>query len=54
MHTKEQAKGNAWPGRAYSCRSALRLEHVLPWFPRQHLNRKRHMCPKRASIIYQP
>ncbi len=51
---KRQAKGNACPGRAYSCGSAPRLDHVLPWFPRQHLHRKRHICPKRASLIHQP
>lgn len=40
---KRQAKGNACPGRAYSCGSAPRLDHVLPWFPRQHLHRKTHL-----------
>ncbi len=50
---KRQAKGNACPGRAYSCGSAPRLDRVLPWFPRQHLDRKRHICPKRPSLKYQ-
>lgn len=50
---KRQVKGNACPGRAYSCGSAPRLDHVLPWFPRQHLHRKWHICPKRTSLKYQ-
>lgn len=46
---KRNSRGKACPGKASSCWSAPRLEHVLSLFPRQHLHRKSHSCSQRAS-----